>query len=78
MALKMDLLPNSKSEEIVTKQLINNIKGKGNKLGTGFLGTAIIMPTLSKTGNTATTYKLLLQNSDPSWLYSVECDCSNP
>jgi hypothetical protein len=55
----------------VIDQLITNIERNGNKLQTGFLGTAIIMPTLTKIGRNDVAYKLLLQHDNPSWLYSV-------
>ncbi|MBR4291105.1 MAG: family 78 glycoside hydrolase catalytic domain [Oscillospiraceae bacterium] len=71
-ALYLDLLPNEKSVAAVAKQLISNIESKGNKLGTGFLGTEIIMHTLTKIGRSDVAYKLLLQHEYPSWLYSVD------
>lgn len=71
-ALYLDLLPDEKSVAAVTKQLISNIESKGNKLGTGFLGTEIIMHTLTKIGRCDVAYKLLLQHGYPSWLYSVD------
>lgn len=71
-ALYLDLLPDARSVAAVTRQLISNIEGKGNKLGTGFLGTEIIMHTLTKIGRTDVAYKLLLQHGYPSWLYSVD------
>ena len=58
--------------EPVIDQLITNIERNGNKLQTGFLGTAIIMPTLTKIGRNDVAYKLLLQHDNPSWLYSVD------
>lgn len=71
-ALYLDLLPDENSVAAVTKQLISNIESKGNKLGTGFLGTEIIMHTLTKIGRSDVAYKLLLQHGYPSWLYSVD------
>ena len=71
-ALYLDLLPDENSVEAVKKQLIDNIENKGNKLGTGFLGTEIIMHTLTKIGCADIAYKLLLQHQYPSWLYSVD------
>lgn len=71
-ALYLDLLPNEESVAAVTKQLIENIESKGDKLGTGFLGTEIIMHTLTKIGRSDVAYKLLLQHGYPSWLYSVD------
>lgn len=72
MALKMDLLPSEESKEIVKQALLDNIKRNGNKLQTGFLGTATIMQTLSDIGATDVAYQLLLQRGNPSWLYSID------
>ena len=71
-ALYLDLLPNQNSVEKVTSQLINNIERNGNKLQTGFLGTEIIMHSLTKIGRADMAYKLLLQHGYPSWLYTVD------
>ncbi len=71
-ALFLDLLPNDESVAAVTNQLITNIENNGNKLKTGFLGTGIILDTLSKIGRTDVAYKLLLQHNCPSWLYTVD------
>ncbi|MBQ7364889.1 MAG: family 78 glycoside hydrolase catalytic domain [Clostridia bacterium] len=71
-ALYLNLLPDEKSYNTVLNQLTTNIKARGNKLGTGFLGTAIIMQTLTKVGRSDLAYTLLLQHDNPSWLYSVD------
>ena len=71
-ALYLDLLPDAASVEAVKAQLISNIESKGNRLQTGFLGTAIILPTLTKIGRSDLAYTLLLQHDNPSWLYSVD------
>ena len=71
-ALYLDLLPDAASVEAVTNQLITNIERNGNKLQTGFLGTEIIMHTLTKIGRSDVAYKLLLQHDCPSWLYAVD------
>ena len=71
-ALYLDLLPNEESVAKVTEQLISNIERNGNKLQTGFLGTAIINNALSDIDRTDVAYKLLLQHDNPSWLYSVD------
>ncbi|MBO5670068.1 MAG: alfa-L-rhamnosidase, partial [Clostridia bacterium] len=47
------------------------IKNNGNKLKTGFIGTAFIMEALSENGYADVAYSLLLQKEFPSWLYSV-------
>lgn len=71
-ALYLDLLPDDASIEQVKQTLLDNIARNGNKLQTGFLGTSIIMQTLSKIGASDTAYRLLMQHDNPSWLYSVD------
>ena len=71
-ALYLDLLPDDASVEAVTNQLVENIERHGRKMQTGFLGTAIIMPTLVKIGRSDLAYILLLQDENPSWL--ILCD----
>ncbi|MCR5693756.1 MAG: glycoside hydrolase family 78 protein [Clostridia bacterium] len=71
-ALKLRLLPDEKSYEAVKKQLMDNFADKGNRLQTGFLGTSILLPTLSQYGLNEMAYTLLLQDQMPSWLYSVK------
>ncbi len=41
-------------------------------LMTGFIGTAALLPALSKSGNDSLAYDVLQQTTYPSWLYSVE------
>ena len=72
LALKNGLYLNENSKEKIIKQLLDNIKASGDKLQTGFLGTAIILQTLSDVGASDVAYTLLLQNRNPSWLYSVD------
>lgn len=71
-ALYLDLLPDEESVQAVIKQFAENIEKNGNKLQTGFLGTAILLPTLTKIGRNDLAYALLLQHENPSWLYSVD------
>jgi Alpha-L-rhamnosidase N-terminal domain./F5/8 type C domain./Bacterial alpha-L-rhamnosidase. len=72
MALKMNLLPNETSRQKAIKALKDNIKSKGNKLQTGFIGTASIMQTLSEIGLNDVAYDILLQREEPSWLFGVD------
>ena len=71
-ALFLDLLPDKVSIQAVTDQLTGNIIRNGSRLQTGFLGTAILLPTLTKIGRNDLAYSLLLQHDNPSWLYSVD------
>ena len=72
MALKMDLLPDEHSKDMAIKSLVDNIEGNGNKLQTGFLGTAILLQVLVDAGRADVAYKVLMQHGNPSWLYNVD------
>ena len=52
--------------------LAKSIADHGDCLQTGFLGTSILMETLSENGMSDIAYTLLLQHKNPSWLYSVD------
>lgn len=52
--------------------LVDNIEKRNHHLSTGFLGTPLLCHVLSKNGRTDLAYKLLLQESFPSWLYQVK------
>lgn len=54
------------------KRLRDNFAEHGNCLQTGFLGTSILMPTLTENGMSDIAYELLFQRKNPSWLYSVD------
>lgn len=60
------------NETSAARYLVEDIQSRGNHLSTGFNGTAYLMPTLAKTGNNATAYKLLLNDTFPSWGYSIK------
>lgn len=53
-------------------RLRHNFKEHGNCLQTGFLGTSILMPTLTQNGMADIAYELLFQRKNPSWLYSID------
>lgn len=55
----------------VAKQLVKLIYDNGGKMATGFIGAPYILHALSNNGYTDEAYKLLLRQSYPSWLYSV-------
>jgi len=70
-ALYLDLLPDEASREAVKADLVAAIEGNGTKLSTGFLGTPILLKVLTEEGLNELAYQLLLQEDNPSWLYSV-------
>ncbi len=54
------------------ENLRENFAQHGNCLQTGFLGTSILMATLTENGMADIAYELLFQRKNPSWLYSVD------
>jgi alpha-L-rhamnosidase len=71
LALNFDMLPESQRTE-AAQRLADNVKNYGNHLTTGFLGTPYLCHVLSRFGHDDIAYKLLLQDTYPSWLYPVK------
>ena len=71
LALNFDMLPDSLRPQ-AAKRLVENIKSYGYHLTTGFLGTPYLCHVLTRFGYTDIAYKLLLQETYPSWLYPVK------
>ncbi len=70
-ALKNKLVDGKAKEDMIAR-LRKNFAEHGNCLQTGFLGTSILMPTLTENGMSDIAYELLFQRQNPSWLYSVD------
>lgn len=70
-ALKCGLVEGEDKEEMITR-LRENFAAHDNCLQTGFLGTSILMDTLTENGMEDIAYELLFQRKNPSWLYSVD------
>ncbi len=52
-------------------KLVHLIHKNGDRMTTGFVGTPYLLHVLSDNGHTDLAYKLLMQEENPSWLYSV-------
>jgi len=75
-ALKLGIL-DEKAAAATKAALLKNIRDHGDCLQTGFLGTSILMDTITyEAGSPETAYTLLLQHKNPSWLYSVDQDAT--
>ena len=70
-ALKNGIL-DGKARDRMIARLRENFEDHGNCLQTGFLGTSILMQTLTDNGMADIAYELLFQRKNPSWLYSVD------
>ena len=72
-ALKLGILEKPDAIAKTKSALLKNFKDHGDCLRTGFLGTSILMDTLTyDVGAPDMAYTLLLQHKHPSWLYSVD------
>jgi len=71
LALQFDMLPESLRPKAL-EELTTNIASYKNHLTTGFLGTPYLCHVLTRFGRTDLAYKLLLQETYPSWLYPVK------
>ncbi|MBP9986399.1 MAG: family 78 glycoside hydrolase catalytic domain [Bacteroidales bacterium] len=70
-ALRNNLVEGQAKEDMVAR-LRQNFEEHDNCLQTGFLGTSILMATLTDNGMSDIAYELLLQRRNPSWLYSID------
>ena len=70
-ALKNQLVEGKAKEDMLAR-LRQNFADHENCLQTGFLGTSILMQTLTENGMADIAYELLFQHKNPSWLYSVD------
>jgi len=71
LALNFDMLPESLRDQAATR-LVENIHAYGDHLTTGFLGTPYLCHVLTRFGKDNIAYRLLLQDTYPSWLYPVK------
>ncbi len=70
-ALKNNLLEGEAKASVI-RRLRENFADHDGCLQTGFLGTSILMQTLTDNGMADVAYDLLFQRRNPSWLYSVD------
>lgn len=71
LALQFDMLPENLRQQAADR-LVQNIKDYDYHINSGFVGTSYLCHVLSRYGYTDIAYKLLLQDSYPSWLYPVK------
>jgi alpha-L-rhamnosidase len=70
LALHFELLDPAHVETVV-KDLVRNIRERGTKLSTGFVGSPYLNHVLTDHGQNDLAFDLLQQKEWPSWLYAV-------
>jgi alpha-L-rhamnosidase len=71
LAIMFDLLPEGEPRSRAAARLAALVAERGNRISTGFPGTAAICDALTKAGHLASAYGLLEGTECPSWLYTV-------
>ena len=71
LALHLRLLPEG-LRPAAANLLAEEVRARGCRLTTGFVGVGYLLPALSEHGYTELAYALLLQRSFPSWRYAME------
>ena len=71
VSLEMDLIPPSLQEK-TGKFLVKEIMARNGHLSTGFLGIRELLPALSKINRHDVAYKILLNDTFPSWGYQIQ------
>lgn len=54
------------------EEFLNKMQSCGNTIQTGFVGTPMLCPALTKTGQDEMAFELLLNEGYPGWLYAVK------
>ncbi|HJZ93929.1 MAG TPA: family 78 glycoside hydrolase catalytic domain [Gemmataceae bacterium] len=70
LALAADLL-DGEAKTKAAEYLVDNIKKRGWRLSTGFIGTKDLMLVLNKIGRQDVAYRLLHNETFPSWKFSI-------
>jgi alpha-L-rhamnosidase len=71
LALHFRLVPEEARASAV-RELVRNIEKNGFHLATGFVGTPYLLGVLENNGHLDLAYKLLEQESFPSWLFPIK------
>lgn len=71
LALRFDLMPDELRAKAM-RHLVEDVKAKRDHLSTGFVGVSHFLPALTANGHSDVAYTLLMQETFPSWLFSVK------
>jgi alpha-L-rhamnosidase len=71
LALSFDLVEGERRARVV-ERLVADIEARGGHFSTGFVGTKDLLLALNAIGREDLAYRLLLNRTYPSWLFSIE------
>src|SRR5207247_5135360 len=70
LAIEFELVPHEELDRF-GDALVRLVREADDHLATGFLGTPLLLPALTRTGHLDVAYVVLHQDTVPSWLYTV-------
>ncbi|HEV2364010.1 MAG TPA: family 78 glycoside hydrolase catalytic domain [Caulobacteraceae bacterium] len=71
LAIEFAIAP-AQERQAIGARLAELVENNGHRIGTGFVGTPLILPALTHTGHLETAYRMLLNPDCPGWLYQVK------
>lgn len=71
LAIMFDLLETEEQRQRASRRLSSLVRFNRHRVGTGFVGTAIVTDALTRGGDLEVAYRMLLERECPSWLYPV-------
>jgi alpha-L-rhamnosidase len=71
MAIEFELAPDDEAVSSLGAALSGLVRDADGHLSTGFLGTPLLLPALTRTGHVDVAFEVLQQETCPSWLYQV-------
>lgn len=71
LAIEFGIAPAADLAEL-GERLAALVRAEAGRIATGFLGTPLVLPALTRTGHLDEAYAMLLRREAPSWLYQVE------
>ena len=72
LALEFAIAPPAERKR-VGDALAALVAANRHRIGTGFVGTPLLLPALTHAGHVEAAYKVLLNSECPGWLYQVDC-----
>ncbi len=71
LAIMFDLYDDPTQRARAAARIAELASARAHRISTGFVGTPLVLPALTATGDTDTAYRLLTETACPSWLYPV-------
>ncbi len=71
LALCFGLVTDEGLRARLADRLAELVRGYAYRIGTGFVGTPLVLEALSSTGHADAAFRMLLEDGCPSWLYPV-------